>query len=625
MPTIKPSCINALKTRVNIADVIGRVVTLKKAGSRFKGLCPFHNEKTPSFHVDATKGFYKCFGCGKAGDAITFVRETEQLNFTEAVEQLCNRFNIPIEYEEGRGPTKEERSLRQELFAIHDLAAEHFHAAFHGQGAVGDFMREYWVARRKFGMPLADEFKIGAADANGGGLFARLYKEQFSEEALRKCGLFFINDNMPLNLNTAKSRFRGRLMIPIRDHQGRVVAFTARQTDLTPENDPAREAKYVNSPETPIFTKGDLLFNLDRARNHVKGGEAFLLVEGQLDAMRCWSVGVGTAVAPQGTAITEGQLHLLRRYSDKVECLFDSDGAGQAAAMRFLPMALKVGLEARFLSLAGNAKVDPDELFLQKGKAAYDELQANAKGAMQFACGSLSPDPTGMSPEEKTRVADELYAIVLNVESEVARSQFLDEVSRFLKIPRAALQGDFARREARQRRQSAYSQQALQPPPDLSKPADPKDSPEHHLLFLCLHFEDIGKRLALTFSYGVAEHAWIDKSHTAGVLLGRFLNEFEFGHWPGADNLDELLENEAERQLVASIRFEESWEDPEKIAGMALQRIKQRVFERRKKQIELALANLGADSDPIQTKELTTELIDINRQLRAPCQLRAAD
>ena len=212
------------------------------------------------------------------------------------------------------------------------------------------------VEKRKFSPELADEFKVGAAEADGGGLAAAVRRKKFSDDAVRQCGLFFTRDDAMLTPGAMKPRFRGRLMIPIRDHQGRVVAFTARQTELTPEDDPAREAKYVNSPETPIFTKGNLLFNLDRARSHVGEGKPFVLVEGQLDALRCWSVGLKTAVAPQGTAITEVQMALLRRYHPQVECFFDSDAAGQKAALRFLPLALKAGVEARFLTLAGGTK-----------------------------------------------------------------------------------------------------------------------------------------------------------------------------------------------------------------------------------------------------------------------------
>src|SRR5690606_37148687 len=268
MPAIKPTCVRDLKLRINIVDVVSRVATLKKAGSRYKGLCPFHNEKSPSFHVDPDKGFYKCFGCGQAGDIISFVRETEQLSFTEAIEALGQRFNIPVEYEEGSGPSREERSLRQELFDLHELAAEHFHQAFKADTPHGDWMRAYWTEQRRFSPELAEEFKIGLAPPADSSLAAALLKRKFSEDALRQCGLFFVNDGAVLTLGALKPRFRGRLMIPIRDHQGRVVAFTARQTDLTPENDPAREAKYVNSPETPIFSKSHLLFNLDHARKH---------------------------------------------------------------------------------------------------------------------------------------------------------------------------------------------------------------------------------------------------------------------------------------------------------------------------------------------------------------------
>lgn len=278
MPVIKPTCVRDLKLRVNIADVISRVVTLRKAGARMKGLCPFHNEKTPSFHVDPDKGFYKCFGCGQAGDVITFVRETEQLGFTEAVEAIGQRFSVEIEYEQGSGPSREERSLRQENFDIHELAAEHYHQTYRGDNPTGEYMRRYWIEERQFTPELAEEFKVGAAAPTDDGLGALLLKRKFSEAALRQCGLFFIRDHAALTLHSLRPRFRGRLMIPIRDHQGRVVAFTARQSDLTPQDDPAREAKYVNSPETPIFIKGNLLFNLDRARTAAKEGHPFVLV-----------------------------------------------------------------------------------------------------------------------------------------------------------------------------------------------------------------------------------------------------------------------------------------------------------------------------------------------------------
>lgn len=642
MPVIKPTCVRDLKMRVNLADVVSRVVTLRKAGgTRLKGLCPFHNEKTPSFHVDPDKGFYKCFGCGKAGDAITFVRDTEQLNFTEAVEALGKRFGVPIEYEEGSGgPSKEERSLRQEIFDLHDVAADHFYQAFKARDATGEFFQKLWTDKRRFAPEIADEFKIGAVDAQGSGLGAALLRRKFSEEALRRCGLFFIYDDAQVTLHALRPRFRGRLMIPIRDHQGRVVAFTARQTDLTPQDDPAREAKYVNSPETPIFIKSNLLFNLDRARTAVGDSKPFVLVEGQLDAIRCWSVGLKTAIAPQGTSITDGQLALLRRYHSQVECFFDSDSAGQKAALRFLPMALKASLEVRFLTLAGAEKLDPDLLFLERGLAGYEEVRKGAQSAMAFACRATLPDPKNASPEMKSRAAQTIFEIVAASDSAVTRAAFISEASSHLRLAPLAAEKDFQAFTARQARQSAArpTPAASEEPhpadyeahpgdelggvPGMARPHKPKaalgHTPERDILLMLLHFESLGKPLSHSLP-----HDWIDANHVAGALLNRFLAEFEQDSWPGKDHLDGLLETEDERALVASLGFETlNVEDPVKVVQKGLEQLRARAFEPRLRQIELALANPHADSesDPIS---LLKERSDLQRQLRAPLVLAA--
>ena len=618
MPAIKPTCVRDLKLRINIVDVVSRVATLKKAGSRYKGLCPFHNEKSPSFHVDPDKGFYKCFGCGQAGDIISFVRETEQLSFTEAIEALGQRFNIPVEYEEGSGPSREERSLRQELFDLHELAAEHFHQAFKADTPHGDWMRAYWTEQRRFSPELAEEFKIGLAPPADSSLAAALLKRKFSEDALRQCGLFFVNDGAVLTLGALKPRFRGRLMIPIRDHQGRVVAFTARQTDLTPENDPAREAKYVNSPETPIFSKSHLLFNLDHARKHAAEGHPFVLVEGQLDALRCWSVGLKTAIAPQGTSITEGQLQLLRRYHSQIECFFDGDGAGQKAALRFLPLALKAGFEVRFLGGAGDTKIDPDLLFREHGLAAYDRLRADARTAMQFACASLLPDPAEATAEQKNRAAQTLYDILRHTGSEVIRSQFLAEAAGLLRLPLDALRKDFAtapgpRPSAQDRDDNTNANTAPSPS------AAGINSPEHHLLLLCLHFEHLGKLLSHQIP-----HDWIDPTQPAGALLNRFLAEFEHDSWPGRDHLDPLLETPEERTLVASLLFETTeLDDPQKVIIEGIKQLRARALEPRLRQIELALAQSHPNSE-VNPISLIKERMEIQRRLRSPIALEPA-
>ncbi|MBI2497532.1 MAG: DNA primase [Opitutae bacterium] len=621
MPVIKASSLRDLKNRVNIHDVVVRVVALKKAGSgRFKGLCPFHSEKTPSFNVSADKGFYKCFGCGKAGDVISFVMETEGLQFTEAVEAIAQRSGITLEYEAGSGgPSKETRSLRQEIFDIHDLAAEYYRQAFLANTPHGAYIRDYWVQNRKFTLELADEFKIGFAPPEDSGLAGALLKRKFSEEALRQCGLFFIREGMVLTLGALRPRFRGRLMIPIRDHQGRVVAFTARQLELTPADDPAREAKYVNSPETPIFTKSNLLFNLDRARSHAGEGHPFVLVEGQLDALRCWSVGLKAAIAPQGTSITEGQLALLRRYHSQVECFFDSDAAGQKAALRFLPMALKAGLEVRFLMLAGAEKLDPDLLFLGKGLVAYGELQRGSLSAMQFACPAVLPNIKSAGVEQRTRAIQALFEIIAQTESGMMHISFLNEIANYMRVDPMGLKRDFSAYLERANRSRFANPNAL-PAPAAPIPDDARGKgTELHLLFLCLHHESLLRALA-----GRLPHEWIDTSHPAGSLLDRLLAEVSHNGWNGREQLDQLLENEEEKALVASLLFEAAADDDlVKIANEGLRSLQRRFLEPRLRQIELEIASKGTDGDS-DLLSLLKQRAEITRQLQHPPKLSAA-
>ncbi len=620
MPLVKPSCVRELRDRVNIVDVISRSVTLKKAGNRFKGLCPFHQEKTPSFHVNPDMGVYKCFGCGKSGDLITFVRETEGLNFVEAIEALGQRFNVAIEYESGAGPTREERSLRQELFELHDVAAQHFHDVFRENNKTGEWMRSYWQDDRRFPLELADEFKIGAADADGSGLGGLLLQRKFSEAALRQCGLFFIYDDAAITLRSLRPRFRGRLMIPIRDHQGRVVAFTARQTDLTPENDPAKEAKYVNSPETPIFTKSHLLFNLDRARTAAGEKHSFVLVEGQLDALRCWSVGLKTAVAPQGTSITDGQLALMRRYHHQVECFFDGDSAGQKAALRFLPMALKAGLDVKFITGEPGQKIDPDDVLRDQGIDGYETLRQRSLSAMGFAGQSLLPAGRTASAEQKTAALKPLFEIVISAESEVARSEFLKEAASLMGLDPGAMSADFDRFRRQSTRWAPAGSPNEPSAVSASHAADAPQAvpPEEHLLLICLHFEDLGPALSQALPV-----EWIDTNHPAGVLLNRVLAEFEQDAWPGTAELADsgLLESAEEKALVASLLFDTpQMDDPNKVAEEGLHKLRLRALQPRLKQIELALSQTTPDSDS-DAISLLKERSNIQRQLRQPVKL----
>ena len=414
-----------------------------------------------------------------------------------------------------------------------------------------------------------------------------------------------------------------------------MVAFTARQTKLTPEDDPAREAKYVNSPETPIFTKGNLLFNLDRARAHVGDGKPFVMVEGQLDALRCWSVGLKTAIAPQGTSITEGQLHLLRRYHTELECFFDSDGAGQKAALRLLPLALKTGIEVRFLTLAGEGKVDPDLLFLEKGLAGYDEVKASSFGGMQFMRRYILPDARSATAEKTQGAVREIYGVIAAAESELLRKRLLGEIAPALgalQVTPDVFERDFAQFLARGGRASggassqapaqgtnAFSADNSSHPASKHPIEDDPSAPERDLLLLLLHFETLGKPLA-----AACPHDWIDQRLLSGALLNRFLAEFSEGQWPGRDRLDSLLETDSERSLVASVLFETpKIDDPAKVAVEGLTRLRTRALTPRLRQIDLKLAEASADTN-IDATALLKERSELQRRLRSPLALAAA-
>ncbi|MEM9157439.1 MAG: DNA primase [Verrucomicrobiota bacterium] len=583
MPAIKQSSIRDLKDRINIYDVVSREVTLKRAGKDYKGLSPFTTEKTPSFFISPDKGFYKCFSTGNAGDIISFVMETERLNFVEAVETLAQRFSFELEYEENGRP-REDRSLRQELFEIHEIVAEYWHEVLLSDTPDGEWIRDYWVQQRKFDLEVAKDFKIGFAPPSGLALGQRIEKRRFRKEALEACGLFYCRRG-----TTAAAmgyRFRGRLMIPIRDHQGRITAFTARQLEVTPENDPSREAKYVNSPETPIFNKSKLLFNLDRARMEVGENEPFVMVEGQLDAIRCWSVGLKGAVAPQGTGITEQQLRLIKRYEPRVLVLLDGDNAGQKAALRMLPLALAQAVEIEFLPL--DEGTDPDDLFRDGGKEALDPLIERSVDAISFACKSLAPDPSSLTPQAKAKVANELYSIIEKCESGSVRAEYLRQVAFLLRLDSTAVDQDFARF---QKGKTARLNQT--PPQKKEEPKDPNtgNSVEYDLLMLCVSVPEVGTQIA-----HIVDDSWIDTATKEGKLLNHVLNEFLHDMWNGPESLNDQLEDAELKILAADILFKTpDYENPMRLANEALKKMATKYADARLKFLKLEIARKQAN------------------------------
>ncbi len=582
--------VEELKARVDIVELAGRYTNLKRRGRNWVGLSPFSDEKTPSFNVLAEKGIFKCFSTGLAGDIITLVREKERMEFVEAVEFIARLFNVPVRYREGGAPTVN-RSLRREIEEIQDYAAEYFHERFLAEDGAGAEIRRYWTEERRFDMDTAREFRVGFAPPGGFHLNKRLVDKGFSVEALRGCGLFYTRDS-DRNPNVFRNRFRGRLMIPIRDAQGRIVAFTARVLPQTPEDDPTRDAKYVNSPETLVFHKSRLLFNLDRARDHAEKSGGFLMVEGQLDAVRCWSAGLRAVVAPQGTSVTEEQLALLRRYHPRVDILLDGDRAGRAAALRILPLAFTAGIEARFIALPPEA--DPDTFLLEKGAPAVEVLRAEAMAPMPFAVAALlGDDGDAPTPADRSRAIQQIAGFLQGCASEVARSAYLAEAADLLHVDAEAALTDARRLWFR--RQSGAAAQARQ------APAERKDAPsannrltplENDLLWIILLDDRWVQPLAL-----VMEDSWLNREVPAGRVLGRILAEAHEGTWEGPENVESLLETQEERNSYYSLAFREgSPEDPAEYVHACVHCLAERFKKSELERLTRAITEAGAET-----------------------------
>lgn len=607
MPRIAQRSIESLKHQVNLVDVVSTYVQLKRAGKSWKGLSPFTQEKTPSFYVHPDRGFYKCFSSGEGGDVFTFVMKQENLEFFEAVEFIAKKFNINLEYEEG-GPSREQVSLRKLIYELHELATYYYHQCFLKSEEAAP-VREYWQEQRGFSMETADEVKIGYAPASRNAFALYCRDKKISPAAMHQSGLFFARDNEQ-NYENFKSRFRGRLMIPIRDVQGRVVAFTARQLPQTPADDPAREAKYVNSPETPIFHKGRILFGMDHARTHIKDKEGFLLVEGQLDAIRCWSVGLHTAVAPQGTALTEDQVHLLRRYDPAyVECLLDGDSAGRKAAVKYIPLAFKAGLEFNFLLLP--EKADPDDLLREHGADALNPLRKQAKSGIELAVLDSLPEGRAPTTRDKTTALRSVFDLLQHVPSEVAREDYIQIASRLLNVDSVAALRDFQKAP----KPTQYNTGTSQTPPTPKPARDPLlTQATWELLWLVSHYPEYGNKLS-----EIIDYEWINTSSPAGCLLDRILAELKEGLIEDATQTENLIESVEDRKLLAEINLKDlEIENPKAHIEACLQTLYKNFLNARKKDLEQRIAN--ADSSEEQLR-LMREVSIIRKTHSKPLQL----
>lgn len=441
-----------LKARADLAAIVGETVALRQVGDRWLGLCPFHAEKTPSFHVHAAKQFYYCFGCQAHGDVYQFLMATRQLSFPEAVAALAERLGVPLPPRFGAGDAAQS-ARRAPLARLHTAAARFFTAQLGGAG--GAAARNY-LEGRGVGAAAVERFQIGYAPAAGRALCLWLERHQQPAALALEAGLCQWRRQNSAGAATPAAdaawadlydRFRDRVVFPIGDERGQVIAFGARAL----ASDPAHPApKYLNSPETPLYTKGRVLYNLDRAREAIRRLGYFILVEGYLDCISVFMAGFENVVACCGTALTGAQVHILTRYARNAVVNFDPDAAGSGAAEKSIGLLLEEGCKIRAVTLPGG--LDPDQFLRQKGRDAYAQALESSPGYFDFLAERARRRFDLRRAEGRAAALNYLLPYVARVQDAIVRAGLTDELAQQLQLDSAV--------ERRQLRQAAAQRRA---------------------------------------------------------------------------------------------------------------------------------------------------------------------
>ena len=429
--------VEQLKSSVDIVNVVGEYVKLRRSGAnRYMGLCPFHSEKTPSFTVHVVHQFYKCFSCGAGGDVVKFVQEKEGLSFYEALKSLSERYGIPMPKRSGYAD--EDSKLRGALLAMHEMAEENFRANLQSQA--GEEARKY-IAKRGLAPETVEHFGLGYSDRSGRALVRLFEQRGFPVAQMEKSGLVGKREDGSLY-----DTFRNRLMFPIHNESGKIIAFGGRALSAD------EKAKYINSPETDLYFKKKVLYNLHRAKEAVRKEDRVILVEGYMDAIGVTAAGFRNVVASCGTALTTDQVQAMKRHSHRIAVNFDPDGAGASAAERSIDVLLAEGMQMRIVELDGG--LDPDEYCKERGAAAYQERVDGAKGYFYWLADRARAKHDMRTPEGKVAVLNFLLPKVQNISDQLERMTIAGDVAAYIGVDRGMLLDRF-RKAASERSEKA--------------------------------------------------------------------------------------------------------------------------------------------------------------------------
>ncbi len=647
-----------VKQQADIVRIIGDYVKLKKAGAQnFSGLCPFHGEKTPSFSVHATRQFYHCFGCGVSGDVFSFVQKIENITFPEAVRLVAQKLNIPLPKASYSTPGEaKEARLRGQLLDVHERAVAFFQECL--RRPEGANAREY-LRGRGLNDEMIARFRIGYAPDSGFLLRDRL-KGEFREEVLRESGLFSWKEaaspeprvasdstktdsagsaevlrsaqddknggGSELEARSSKfrgsgsglgtrglamySKFRNRVMFPISSEAGKVIAFTGR----TLSTDEKAGPKYLNSPETPIYSKGKVLFNLDLAKEWIKKFDYAILVEGQMDCISVYAAGFQNVIASSGTAFTELQSKLLGRFSKNVVVNFDPDTAGAKAAERTIGLLVEEEFHIKVLTL--DQGFDPDLYIRRKGKDAYGEALRHSQKYFDYLIERARTQFPPRNADSKVKAANYLLPHIQRIPSRIVRDELAHEIAQKLGIDSAVLRQEL--------RRAATSRSASQ----VKAPIEAQVTDAEKILIRALasarqmqpNEEHLSMRDGAEEEFDPARqanYALLNEGLHRGLATESLIESLLNAGPEVADVLD-VPASDSDRRLLASVLLKEDEELTAEVLESAVRALRRIHLRRRQEQVQQELKKPGLALDRDRLRELLSELERISRALRDP-------
>jgi len=573
--------IEEIRNRINIVDLVSEYVTLKKAGRNYLGSCPFHKEKTPSFTVNAEKQIYHCFGCGEGGNAFSFLMKISNMTFPEAVRHLAGKLGIVLPDREYTAEEKSRRDLRESLVRVNQIAAAFYARTL--RTAAGSRGRAY-LEKRGIRQDVVDTFRLGYAPEGWRALRDHLQRERVPLKHAEQAGLL-----VPRGDGDGYDRFRGRLMFPIEDINGHVVAFGGR---IIGEGEP----KYLNSPESAVYTKGRNLYGLARAKNAIRRDDTLIVVEGYFDLLALWNAGLSNVVATLGTALTREQVDLIRRYTGSVALTFDTDQGGRAALERSMSLFLERGLKARAVVLPDGK--DPDEFVTRHGKEAFLEEIRRARALVDYYIDEVIG--TGLDLDGRRDAWKAALPFIAGIADEVERGQFMHRVAERLGVDESLVRKEVSRLEASQRRPEAP------PARDASGPVDPVE-----LSLIRMMIENPGK-------VPEVDRQGVLACFTSGALksLGESIVE---GHRRSKAvrlaDLIELVENRTVREKLLEMSLAEDSRNEalrDRIFDDTVRKIRQRWYKEKQRDLRIRLLRAQEAGD----EDLCNRLLDEKERLR---------